>query len=181
MKLGKLIRRFLIPSTIVSGIYWLKFRCLISPRAEVDFSPLLKVGRGTRISSFCKIKAVDGPVQIGRHVSIGANCSIGGSPGGVIIGDYCLLGPGVMVMTNNYRYDRLDLPIYKQGTTSTGVVIGDDVWIGANSTVLDGVRIGKGCVVGAGAIVRENLPDYTVAISHQRLVMLPRQSTEGIA
>jgi len=181
MKLGKLIRRFLIPSMIVSWIYWLKFRCLISPRAEVDCSPLLKIGRGTRISSFCKIKAIDGPLQIGRHVSIGTHCFIAADAAGVIIGDYTLLGPGVMIIGNNYRYDRIELPIRKQGTTSTGIVIGDDVWIGANATVLDGVRIGKGCVVGAGAIVRENLPDYTVAIPHQRLVMLPRRPTEGTA
>ena len=62
-----------------------------------------------------------------------------------------------------------------QGLYSKGpVIIEDDVWLGAGVIVQDGVRIGKGCVVGAGAVVREDLPAFTVAVPHQRLVMLPR-------
>jgi acetyltransferase-like isoleucine patch superfamily enzyme len=53
----------------------------------------------------------------------------------------------------------------EQGLYSNGpVVIEDDVWLGAGAIVLDGVRIGKGCIVGAGAVVTKDLPDYAIAI-----------------
>jgi len=62
-----------------------------------------------------------------------------------------------------------------QGLYSKGpVVIEDDVWLGAGVIVQDGVRIGKGSVVGAGAVVREDIPPFTIAALHQRLVLLPR-------
>ena len=178
MTLRKIIQRFLFPPFVVTIIYWFKFRSFVSPRAEVELSPMLTIGKGTRISSFCKIKATQGPLNIGSDVSIGTNCFIAAEEGGIKIGDYTLIGPNVTIVGDNYSYERLDVPICKQKKTSKGITIESDVWIGANTAILDGVRIGKGCIIGSGAIVRENLPDYTVAVPHQRLVMLPRQSIE---
>ncbi len=164
MKLKKVLQRFFIPSIVITAIYWLKFRCMISPRAEVELSPLLKIGKGTQIGSFSKIKATEGPLTIGANVSIGTCCFISAESGGVVIGDYTMLGPNVTVVGNNYKYDRLDIPMCFQEKTSKGIRIGRDVWIGAGAVILDGVTIGDGAIVGAGTIVTKNLPKYAIAV-----------------
>jgi len=177
MKIREVGRRFLVPSIVVTGVCWMRFGCFVSPRAEVELSSLLRIGRGTRISSFTKVKASRGPLTIGSNVSIGTNCFISSDTGGVEIGDYTMIGPSVTIVANNYTYAKADVPMRMQPTTSRGIVIGSDVWLGARVTVLDGVRIGSGCVVGSGAIIREDLADYTVAVPHQKLMKLPRINT----
>jgi len=79
------------------------------------------------------------------------------------IGKYVLIGPHVAVIDANHRFDRLDIPIKYQGYQYKGpVIIEDDVFIGANVTILSGVRIGTGAVVGAGAVVNRDVPPYAV-------------------
>ena len=67
--------------------------------------------------------------------------------------------------------------VYSQGS----IVIGDDVWLGAGAVVLDGVRIGKGCIVGAGAVVTKNLPDYAIAVGVPAKVTKMRQANIGVS
>ena len=100
MEIGKVIRRFLIPSVFVSLYYWLKFGCKISPRAEVELSSNLRIGRNTNIGSFSKIKVSDGPLTIGKNVSIAVGCDIGSGEKGIVIGDDCLIGPHVNIIGN---------------------------------------------------------------------------------
>ena len=65
----------------------------------------------------------------------------------------------------------------EQGVYSKGpVVIGDDVWLGAGAMVLDGVQIGKGCIVGAGSVVTKNLPDYAVAVGVPAKILKNRKN-----
>ena len=130
MRPAKLVQRFLLPSFVISLIYALRYGALISPRAEVELSPQLKLGKGTKISSFTKIKATDGPMAIGCRVSIGAGCFIHAGSGGLTIGDDSMISPNVSIISANYRYDRLDIPMQEQGEISKGVTIGRDVWIG---------------------------------------------------
>jgi acetyltransferase-like isoleucine patch superfamily enzyme len=61
-----------------------------------------------------------------------------------------------------HRFDRRDVPIHLQGSDASGIVTGDNVWIGAGVTVLDGVRIGTGAVIAAGAVVVKSVPAMTV-------------------
>ena len=164
MQLKKLAQRFLTPSFLVTVIYGVKYKCLVSPRAEVDLSSLVKLGKGTQVAAFTRIKATDGPLRIGKNVAIGSNCFISAHPGGVEIGDFTMLGPGVTVVANSYRHDRLDIPICLQEKTSKGVRIGIDVWVGAGAIVLDGVSIGDGAIIGAGAVVTEDIPERGIAV-----------------
>jgi acetyltransferase-like isoleucine patch superfamily enzyme len=163
MKIGIVIRRFLIPQSFISLYYLLKYRCKVSPRAEVELSPTLEIGRGTQVSSFCKIKAHGGLLRIGREVTIGASSFIATWKGGIEIGDYAILGPGVSVVASNYRFDRSDIPIVHQGSTSKGIRIGRDAWLGAGVVVLDGATIGDGAIVGAGAVVTGEIPPLAIA------------------
>ncbi len=164
---------------LVTAVYWVKFKCRVSPRAEVDLSPLLTIGRGTEISSFCKIKASDGPLKIGARVSIGASCFISAHEGGVEIGDYTMVGPNVVVVGNNYRYDRLDLPICLQEKTYLGIRIGRDVWIGAGCVILDGVTVGDGAIITAGAVVIKDVPANAMVGGMPAKALAMRRTEEG--
>jgi acetyltransferase-like isoleucine patch superfamily enzyme len=80
----------------------------------------------------------------------------------VEIGNNVLIGPNVVINTGNHTFADPNIPIVKQGHTSEKIVIGDDVWIGANAIILKGVNIGKGSVVAAGAVVTKSVEPYTV-------------------
>ncbi len=162
MKLRKMAQRFM-PSVIVTLTYWIKYRCAVSPRAEVELTPRLRIGRGSQISSFVKIKATNGDLTIGKNVSIGSNCFISADPGGVVIGDYSLISPNVCIIGSDYRYDRLDVPVCQQEIVSKGIRIGEDVWIGAGCVVMDGVSIGDHCIIAPNSVVSRSLAPKTVA------------------
>jgi len=116
------------------------------------------LGRGTVLSTR------NGTIEIGDYSNIGANCRLG-TTSKVVFGKHVLLAANCYIGGAQHRYDRLDVPIMRQGYQSKGgVIIEDDVWLGAGVTVLDGVTIGTGSVVGAGSIVTKDLPPYSIAI-----------------
>ena len=163
MNLRKVIQRFLVPSLVVTLIYLWKYGCKISPRAEVELSKNLRIGAGTEIGSFTKIKATDGELKIGKNVSIGTGCFISADSGGVEIGDFSMISPNVSIVGNNYRYDKLNIPIAKQDKTSKGIVIGADVWIGVGCVILDGVTIGDHCIIAPNSVVTRPIKSGYVA------------------
>jgi galactoside O-acetyltransferase len=74
-----------------------------------------------------------------------------------------------------HRFDRTDVPIHGQGVTSRGVVIEDNVWIGMNVSILDGVRIGNGSIVGAGAVVTKDVPANAIVVGNPARVLRFRE------
>ena len=84
--------------------------------------------------------------------------------GGIRIGNNVGISQGVSIFTTNHVFDRTDIPHSEQGLEKAEVVIGNDVWLGSKSTVLMGVTIGNGCVVGSGAVVSKSLPEYSVSV-----------------
>ncbi|HLU26272.1 MAG TPA: acyltransferase [Longimicrobiales bacterium] len=158
MKLGVFARRFLVPAHLRTLIYFLRNRALVSPRAEVDFTPNLVLGKGVVISAFSKIKATDGPLICGDGVMIGPGCFISSGSRGIRIGANTLIAANTVIVGNNHSYDRLDMPIKEQPLRSLGIEIGPDVWIGANVCILDGAKIGEGVVVSAGSVVSGTIP-----------------------
>jgi acetyltransferase-like isoleucine patch superfamily enzyme len=175
MEIGKVIRRFVIPSVFISLYYWLKFGCKISPCAEVEFSSNLRIGRNTNIGSFSKIKVSDGPLTIGKNVSIGAGCNIGSGEKGIVIGDDCLIGPHVNIIGNNYRYGSLDVPLRLQGNVSKGTRIGNNVWIGAGACILDGTVIGNGVIISPNSVVSATVPDNAILQGNPAKVIFTRR------
>jgi acetyltransferase-like isoleucine patch superfamily enzyme len=124
---------------------------------------LLKLGKGTQISSFTKVKATDGPLTIGARVSIGSGCFIHAGSAGVSIGDDSLISPNVSIVGSNYRYDRLDIPIQQQGEITKGITIGNDVWIGVGCAILDGAIIGDHAIVAPNAVVSGHIAENVIA------------------
>lgn len=115
-------------------------------------------------------------IEIGARAAIGAHCHLwaGPSRGRIVIGDDVLLGPEVMLSAASYRYDD-GQPITKQPMDEADIVLGDDVWIGTRAIVLPGARIGDGAVIGAGAVVRGEIPAYAVAVGMPARVVGLRQ------
>ena len=98
-------------------------------------------------------------ITIGDRSGIGLNARIAGP---LSIGDDVMMGPGVMIFTQNHRNDDLTVPMRLQTAPKEKVTIGNDVWIGANAIILPGVTVGNGVIIGAGAIVTKDVPDYAV-------------------
>jgi acetyltransferase-like isoleucine patch superfamily enzyme len=176
MKLGTLARRFLMPGFVVTLWGYLKYGCLISPKAEVEITSHLKIGRKSVIGSFTKIKATDGPLTIGRNVEIATGCVITSYTSGTEIGDDCLIGPNVSILGNNYRYDRLDIPIRLQEKVSPkGIRIGNDVWIGAGCVLLDGADIGAGSILAPNSVVSSQIPENSIVQGNPGKVIFTRR------
>jgi acetyltransferase-like isoleucine patch superfamily enzyme len=100
-------------------------------------------------------------IKIGRDSLVGEYSVIRGQ-GGVAIGDRVYTSPFSQVIAVNHVFDDPTRPFVEQGITAEGIVIEDDVWIGAGAVITDGVRIGKGAVVAAGAVVIKDVSPYTV-------------------
>lgn len=162
MKAGTFVRRFLVFGPLVSLYYYVKFRALVSPGAEVEVSPNLVLGPRTRIGSFTKVKASAGPLRIGRDVHIAVSCFIGSHTGGIEIGDDCLIGPGCTILGNNYRHGDISRPLRLQGQESKGVRIGSNVQLGAGVVVMDGTTIGNGVIVTPNSVVSGGIPDNVI-------------------
>ena len=100
-------------------------------------------------------------IKIGNNSGLGINCRISGN---VTIGDNVMMGPDVIIITKRHKFDRTDIPMIEQGhDLEKPVTIGNDVWIGARCIILPGVSIGDGAIIGAGAIVTKDIPEYAIA------------------
>lgn len=118
-------------------------------------------------------------------ITIGKDCFIGEmnvmrGQGGITIGDKVYTGPMVQILAVNHVFRNPDIPIADQGITAKGIVIEDDVWLGAGAIVVDGVRIGQGSVIGAGAVVSQDIPPYSIAVGSPAKPMKNRKSLETI-
>jgi acetyltransferase-like isoleucine patch superfamily enzyme len=100
-------------------------------------------------------------IKIGRNSLIGEYSVIRGQ-GGVTIGDRVYTSPFTQIIAVNHIFDDPKRPFVDQGITAEGIVIEDDVWLGASAVITDGVRVGKGSVVAAGAVVTKDVPPHTV-------------------
>lgn len=135
-----------------SKIYW---------SVRMDTPPYRRfwLGRKSVVESYCCINNAVGDVTIGDHTRIGIHCTVIGP---VCIGSNVNLAQGITVTALNHNFEDTTKRIDEQGISTKPVVIGDDVWIGANAIILPGVTIGQHVVVAAGAVVTKDVPDNCV-------------------
>lgn len=128
----------------------------IAARAEVHTDRLL-MGAQSWIAGYAIVR---GDIELGDNVSINPYACLSGK---VTIGNGVRIASHVSIVGFNHGFDDIDTPIYRQPLTSLGIEIGDDVWIGANAVVLDGVKIGRGAIIAAGATVVKDIPAMAIA------------------
>jgi virginiamycin A acetyltransferase len=140
----------------------------ISPWADIEDSirgTRIIIGANSIIDSFVKIKPAggSGDLVIGEHSIINSGCVLYTGNGILIRNNVSVAANCTFAPTNHACHDKNRL-IREQGFLSGkgGVLVEDDVWIGANCVLLDGAVLHKGCVIGAGSIVRGEIPAYSI-------------------
>ncbi|MCR4337044.1 MAG: acyltransferase [Candidatus Omnitrophica bacterium] len=99
-------------------------------------------------------------IRIGDHSGIGLNAYLSGR---ITIGNNVMMGKDVIIRTQSHNFSRTDIPMNQQGFQSEApVTIHDDVWIGDRVIILPGITVGEGAIIGAGAIVTRNVPEYMI-------------------
>lgn len=101
-------------------------------------------------------------VEIGHDVLLNSDCKIGGQ-NGIKIGNYVQLAYNVNLVSEDHAYHNPTTPIKKQGYKKTGpIIIEDDVWIGANAVIMPEIRVGRGSIIGANAVVTKSVLPYSI-------------------
>jgi acetyltransferase-like isoleucine patch superfamily enzyme len=160
----------------------------IEKGVRLRFADQIRLGRGVYLDEGVYLHACPGGIDIGEgtlvmhhaelHVynfrglpqagiRVGQQCLIGEfnvlrGQGGITIGDRVYTSPHVQLAAVDHVFSDPDRPFVEQGITAKGIVVEDDVWIGAAAVITDGVRIGRGAVVAAGAVVTKDVPAHTV-------------------
>lgn len=121
---------------------------------------LKRKGKGIYILDGCRIYNPKG-IEIGDYSGINHHSELAGT-GGLTIGRHVMIGPHCQIITSKHRSDDWMRPISKQGFIPGPVVIEDDVWIGTCVVILPNIRIARGAIVGAGAVVTKDIAPYAV-------------------
>ena len=155
---------------------------------RLRYASLIRLGRGVYLDQGSYLHACPGGITIGdntivmhgailhvynfrqlphAHIRIGRDSLIGEysvvrGQGGVTIGDRVYTSPLTQIIAVNHVFDDPKRPFVDQGITAEGIVIEDDVWLGAGAVITDGVRVGRGAVVAAGAVVTSDVEPHTV-------------------
>lgn len=146
--------------------YWLR---------SILYRSLFKsAGRGLYIYpgvrlSFCR------SMRVGTRVAINSGTYID-ARGGVSLGDGVMIGPNSVIVSVEHGTADTERPMWQQPLNLAPVTVGDDVWIGANVTILPGTTIGRGVVIGAGSVVAQDIPEFTVATGQPARVMRRRDA-----
>lgn len=153
-------------------------------RVKIRHGECLSIGNNVFISDGCHLRSEGGKAKIalgsnsvlangvmllthGGSIDVGENCSINEycmlyGHGGLKIGDNVSIATGTVIVPANHNFTRREIPFKLQGSTGHGIVLEDDIWVGANVTILDGCRIGRGAIIGAGAVVTKNVVPYSI-------------------
>ena len=154
-----MIKRFIIfvliqiLKTLESIYYYLK--------REQQYRNLKTCGQNVFISRGCYLA---GNLFLGEDIYIGQNCRFQSTKGKIFIGDHVMFGPDVSIHSGNHRIDILGKWMKeitfdeKRPEDDKDVIIEDDVWVGASAIILQGVTIGEGSVIGAGAVITKSVP-----------------------
>lgn len=145
-------------------------RISVGDDARIEHYVTLSAGVGGRIvigarcelRPFAQLEADQGFIEIGDSCSLNQFCVLNGL-GGLTLGNGVRMAAHTVVLSSTHRIDDPGAPIHAQGMEPLRTIIGDDVWIGAHVVILGGIRIGAHSVIGAGAVVRDDIPEYAIA------------------
>jgi acetyltransferase-like isoleucine patch superfamily enzyme len=135
--------------------------CLVDAKGESNRG--IRIGDGVFVGRNTILSCKNGDIELADAANLGFNCEVF-SASRVTIGKGVLMAAYSYVIGGDHDFSDPSKPVLEQGRTSSGVAIGDGVWIGAGAKILDGLSVGDGAVIGAGAVVRENVPASAIAV-----------------
>jgi acetyltransferase-like isoleucine patch superfamily enzyme len=137
--------------------------CLLDARGESNQGIL--IGDNVNLSHHVLLICKNGNITLGNNIGIGANSAFYAVAGNQIhIEDHVLVGPYTYIGGHSYHFDRTDIHIAYQGINPKGGTrIQEGAWIGARVSLMDGVTIGRGAIIAAGAVVTRDVPDFAIA------------------
>lgn len=143
---------------LTAGRYFDEFQrgAYVSPLASVRPKRAVALGENSVLN---RATVVWASLRAGKNFHLNPGSCIYGN---VRAGDNVMIAPNVVLAGGNHGAELNGIPMYFQPCTSNGIVIGDDVWIGANSTILDGVTIGNGAIIAAGAVVTSDVAENEI-------------------
>ena len=173
----------------------------IQPTAHFEYASRIRIGKHCRIARQSIVRANTddaGGVCLGDRVSLLENTLISANRGHITIADNSWLGPNSVIYGNggvdigkhvliashcvvntvSHNFGRLDIPMNEQDINCDPVVIENDVWIGTGAVILQGVRIGYGSIIGAGAVVTRSIPPFSIALGTPARVTGSRLTSE---
>lgn len=123
----------------------------------------IKIGNNCYISEGAQVITEGGNIIIGNNCTINP-CSVVYGQGGTTIGNGVRIAAQCVIVPSNHIFENPDEFIWRQGLSKRGIIIEDDVWLGAGVKILDGVTVSKGTVIGANAVVTHNTEPYGVYV-----------------
>lgn len=116
---------------------------------------------GAYVNDGCSLLADGGDFRLGENSFLNDQCMVI-ALADVIIGKDVMVGPRCCFVAGNHSFGDIQVPMIQQGYTAKGIRVADDVWIGINSTITDGVSIGRGSVIAAGSVVTKDVGEYEI-------------------
>ena len=172
----------------VARVFWYSFYKLIARNLPGSNSLMGKVGKRFRYTACKKLFsycggnvniekgvrfALNSVIRIGDNSGIGVNALVLCS---VTIGENVMMGQDVVIISSSHEFSNTEMPMIAQGFRADRTVeIGNDVWIGARAILLPGVMIGSGSIIGAGAVVSRDIPEWSVAAGNPARVVRRRK------
>jgi acetyltransferase-like isoleucine patch superfamily enzyme len=157
------LRRYGVPSVVVSAYHFSRSRALISWSARVQFSKTITFGSRCVVKPFAVIQSSGGTVSFGSECAISSFDHFSTGEGDIVVGDYVRFAPSCTIVGGTKEVsDRSKLIVDQPEVHPNGIIIGDDVLVGAGSVILPATKIGRGAVIGAGSVVNGDIPDYAI-------------------
>ena len=161
--LGKGVRFFNLPKITWGAYLKLGDQVKVSGLGKegVQFGNNVSIGDYSRIIVSTTLQDSGTFIELGDNVGIGEYAYLGGA-GGLSIGSDCIVGQYFSCHPENHIYDNINKKIRLQGVRRQGIAIGENCWIGSKVTILDGVEIGSGSIIAAGAVVTKAFPENSI-------------------
>lgn len=150
---------------------------IIKRKARLDLIPTKKfsIGYRTIIEDYCIINNGMGDIIIGDRCGITSRVKLVGP---VTLGNLVTIGSGAQITGLTHNFEDVSIPIKDQGVAANPTIVSDNVWIGGNSVIIQGLKIGTHCIIASGSVVTRDVPDYSVVAGNPaRIIKQYNQET----
>lgn len=142
----------------------IKYPVVIKNHVKLYITGSFSSGKNFKVERFSSIVAYhNAKLTMGDNVFVGSFSLIVANRE-IEIGNDVMIADFVVIRDHNHRFDKIGVPINRQGMINKPIKIGNNVWIGTKATILSGVTIGDNCIIGANAVVTKDIPSNSVAV-----------------